>query len=70
MIGCQKQLSLNVQMSLTDVAIDGSLKKYVAWNDRIKSKECVREEEPKEGADSGYVSPQDERREHIQVYCP
>lgn len=59
-----------MQLSLTDVAIDGSLKKYVAWNDRINSKERVGKEEPKEGADSGYVSPQDERREHVQVYCP
>lgn len=66
---CQKHLRLNVQWSLTNVAVDGSLKKSVSWNDRIKSKERVGEEEPKEGTDSRHVSPQDEGREHVQVYC-
>lgn len=42
----------------------------MTWNNGIDSDEHVGEEEPKEDASSGYISPQDEGGEHGQVNHP
>lgn len=61
---CHRLLS---RKPLTNVAVNRTLEEYITWYNGTNSEEHVGEEEPKEAAGSGYIFPQDEGGEHVQV---